>query len=178
MPTSCEVGQWVTPKCKNIISNIHKKAKLFISLTHHPMKKYLALGLISSLLLTSCSVDWNDAKEKKIGELERQIVNNNLNLQEKCSKKTKEYFDSQWFNSKDGDIYENHYNNYLGKCFIKITSSSYSEKDKSTFITISVIDVYEWKIYGNRSWDSGSSKESFLIMQLNFDEEMKEFMEN
>ena len=29
------------------------------------MKKYLALGLLSSLLLTSCSVDWNDAKEKR-----------------------------------------------------------------------------------------------------------------
>ena len=27
------------------------------------MKKYLALGLISSLLLTSCSVDWNDKEE-------------------------------------------------------------------------------------------------------------------
>lgn len=36
------------------------------------MKKYLALGLLSSLLLTSCSVDWNDehASFKKKQECE------------------------------------------------------------------------------------------------------------
>lgn len=38
------------------------------------MKKYLALGLLSSFLLTSCSIDWNDAKEKRIEELEKQIT--------------------------------------------------------------------------------------------------------
>jgi hypothetical protein len=38
------------------------------------MKTYLALGLLSSLLLTSCSVDWNDEKEKRIGEKKDPVV--------------------------------------------------------------------------------------------------------
>ncbi|MDD5197494.1 MAG: hypothetical protein PHN60_01400 [Candidatus Gracilibacteria bacterium] len=38
------------------------------------MKHYLALTLLSSLLLTSCSVDWNDGNVKKIGELEKQVT--------------------------------------------------------------------------------------------------------
>lgn len=98
------------------------------------MKKYLALGLLSSILLTSCSVDWNDEKEKRIGELEKQVAEiknirekekaaNNLDLQDKCSKESKEYFNEYL---KDFDIssiyasYSNHYNSSLNKCFIQI----------------------------------------------------------
>jgi len=55
----------------------------FTPTTH--MKHYLALSLLSSLLLTSCSVDWNDANVKKIGELEKQVTemkkDKNLELQ-------------------------------------------------------------------------------------------------
>ncbi|MCA9377855.1 hypothetical protein KC711_02975, partial [Candidatus Peregrinibacteria bacterium] len=39
------------------------------------MKKILPIFLASLLLLSSCSVDWNDEKDKKISELEeKQIV--------------------------------------------------------------------------------------------------------
>lgn len=47
---------------------------IFTHLPPYYMKKYLALGLLSSLLLTSCSMDWNDANVKKIGELEKQVT--------------------------------------------------------------------------------------------------------
>ena len=36
------------------------------------MKKYVIL-LIPLLLLSSCSIDWNDEKDKKISELNGQI---------------------------------------------------------------------------------------------------------
>ena len=38
------------------------------------MKKYLVFGLLASLFLTSCSVDWNDEKDKKIGELKEKVT--------------------------------------------------------------------------------------------------------
>ncbi len=41
-------------------------------LTIHTVK--LSLLLISLLLLSSCTIDWNDGKDKKIAELEKQIT--------------------------------------------------------------------------------------------------------
>lgn len=38
------------------------------------MKKYIPLLLITSLLLSSCSIDWNDEKDKRIAELEEKIA--------------------------------------------------------------------------------------------------------
>lgn len=38
------------------------------------MNKLFAFILASTILLTSCSVDWDDVKDKKITELERQVA--------------------------------------------------------------------------------------------------------
>jgi hypothetical protein len=48
------------------------------------MRKLLLI-LIPLLFLSSCTIDWNDEKDKKITELEKQVTNNNIELQEKCS---------------------------------------------------------------------------------------------
>lgn len=37
------------------------------------MKKIILLTLTSSLFLSSCSIDWNDAKEERIAELTTQV---------------------------------------------------------------------------------------------------------
>ena len=39
------------------------------------MQKLFTIFMISLLILTGCSVDWNDAKDKKIGELNSEIAN-------------------------------------------------------------------------------------------------------
>lgn len=36
------------------------------------MKKILPIFLIPIILLSSCTIDWNDEKDKKIAELEKQ----------------------------------------------------------------------------------------------------------
>lgn len=38
------------------------------------MRKLSALLLVIVFLLTSCSIDWNNEKDKKIGELEKQVM--------------------------------------------------------------------------------------------------------
>jgi hypothetical protein len=51
------------------------------------MKKItLILTIIISLLLTSCSIDWNDEKDKKISELEKQIQNDTFEKNNQCIK--------------------------------------------------------------------------------------------
>ena len=47
------------------------------------MHKLGILILTSIVLLSSCSIDWNDEKEKKIGELEAQIAIPKLQLAQK-----------------------------------------------------------------------------------------------
>ena len=44
----------------------------------------LAITLIGTLFLASCSVDWNDEKEKKIVELEKKLNNDIFKKKNEC----------------------------------------------------------------------------------------------
>lgn len=48
------------------------------------MKKILILCVL--LLLSSCSIDWNWEKDKKIAELEKQIKNDTFKKKQECAK--------------------------------------------------------------------------------------------
>jgi hypothetical protein len=48
--------------------------------------KSLTLLLIPLLLLSSCAIDWNDEKDKKIAELEKQIQDDSFKKKQECSK--------------------------------------------------------------------------------------------
>lgn len=45
------------------------------------MKKYITIGFLTLLLLTSCSVDWNDEKDKKIVDLQNVQLETNKQLE-------------------------------------------------------------------------------------------------
>lgn len=73
--------------------------------------KHLIFLLIPLLFLSSCSIDWNDEKDKRIGELEKQILNDIFkkkqeclkykeNLQEKYSNDLNYYFSNIFYSSK------------------------------------------------------------------------------
>lgn len=86
-------------------------------------KRYLILLLIlSAILLSSCSIDWNDEKDKKIKELEQQIQDDTFKKNQECNKlfeekKEKIYWDQQeqirlwinfvsiWFSKKINSCY-------------------------------------------------------------------------
>ena len=48
------------------------------------MKKLLLIILISNYLLSSCSVDWNDGKDKRIAELEKTIQDDTFQKNKEC----------------------------------------------------------------------------------------------
>lgn len=50
------------------------------------MKKLLPFILLTSLLLSACSIDWTDSKEKKIAELEKQIQEDIFKKKQECEK--------------------------------------------------------------------------------------------
>ena len=50
------------------------------------MKKYIVIFLTSALLLSSCTIDWNDQKDKKISELEKQIASDLFKKRQECEK--------------------------------------------------------------------------------------------
>lgn len=48
--------------------------------------KSITLLLIPLLFLSSCTIDWNDEKDKKIAELEKQIQDDNFKKKQECGK--------------------------------------------------------------------------------------------
>ncbi len=48
--------------------------------------KNLILLLIPLIFLTSCTIDWNDEKDKKILELEKQIQDDTFKKKQECTK--------------------------------------------------------------------------------------------
>lgn len=48
------------------------------------MKKIISLLLLSLLILSSCSIDWNNEKEQKIVELEKQISDMSFERNKEC----------------------------------------------------------------------------------------------
>ncbi len=72
------------------------------------MKKLLPFILLTSLLLSACSIDWNDEKDKKIAELEKQVKSISFEKQKECSKFEKEMMEhlmSTSVVSKDDTVY-------------------------------------------------------------------------
>lgn len=62
--------------------------------------KSLTLLLIPLLLLSSCSIDWNDEKDKKIVELERKIFSSYTEKQIHCSERAQEYIKTTPFSNE------------------------------------------------------------------------------
>lgn len=52
--------------------------------------KSIILLLIPLLFLSSCTIDWNDEKDIKIAELEKQIQDDTFNKKQECTKYTSE----------------------------------------------------------------------------------------
>jgi len=81
----------------------------------------------------------NKQLERRISELSRPKVS--LEVQRQCSQQAKLAFDSDHLDRDAGDSssYSNHYNPYLGKCFVLIKHSAGSHPSLDIFLT----DAYE-----------------------------------
>jgi hypothetical protein len=62
----------------------NSKNQNFLSLYFPTMKKLLPIFLIPLILLSSCSIDWNDEKDKKIAELEQKVQELEENTISRC----------------------------------------------------------------------------------------------
>lgn len=69
-----------------------------------------------------------------------------FDLQERCSNQARKEFQSLGWKSSEGDIYSNHYNPELHKCFMLI------ESHKGPTITKNLSDAYEGRTYGHYFW--------------------------
>lgn len=48
--------------------------------------KFSLLLIPLLLFMTSCTIDWNDEKDKKIAELEKQVQDDIFNKKQECTK--------------------------------------------------------------------------------------------
>jgi hypothetical protein len=73
------------------------KKEIILIIKFYFMKKIISLSLLSILLLSSCSIDWNDEKDKKISsqndkisKLEKQLEDNKKEKEDDLFKKKQE----------------------------------------------------------------------------------------
>jgi hypothetical protein len=52
--------------------------------TYYPIMSRLTILLIPLILLSSCTIDWNDEKDAKITELEKQIQDDTFKKKQEC----------------------------------------------------------------------------------------------
>lgn len=114
-------------------------------------------GVLLLFTLAGCDNDRLAKLEKQTAALESQLAAvqkaNQLDLQAKCSKDAKVWFDERWASGRDRNTlildFTNHYNLAKNKCFVQVEfrftlGSSWAE-------TLSVFDVYENQKYGDFS---------------------------
>lgn len=157
------------------------------------MKSFAPL-LIPLLFLSSCSIDWNDEKDVKIAELEKQLVESNQANKEKCSEVAERKF-TQWKNDNESALekgfwnkaysssdYNNYYNIKLNKCLISIRETIiykerdeidsneflidlFENKDVWSFVTYSTKDEKD-KIVSCEVWETKcTSKDEFINLK-------------
>ena len=122
--------------------------------------KPFTLLLVPLLFLSSCSIDWNDEKDKEITKLKEKILESNISNQEKCSEVAGKKF-IQWKNDSENALlkgfwdkaysssdYNNFYNISLNKCFISIQETIFYKERDEIDVNEFLIDVFENKDVG------------------------------
>lgn len=82
--------------------------------------KSLTLLLIPLLLLSSCTIDWSDEKDKKITELEKQIQDDTFSKKQECLKY--EVIVKEKYNDDENYYFSNiFYSNKYDSCLYRIS---------------------------------------------------------
>lgn len=123
------------------------------------MKSIFKLFTLSLCMIFLVACQQNEKAPKSASENLSHAASpkEEYDLQERCGKRAEEYFKREYgngiSNTKDGQsmtVYTNHYNKKLNKCFILLTTTNVTYKDKkvssSTFR--SLYDINENKEYG------------------------------
>ncbi len=123
------------------------------------MKAKTALGILFSLgLFVGCDTDRIAKLEKENADLkakvEKQSAAENFDLQAKCSKDARIWFNENWSGSKKALFldFTNHYEAKLNKCFILVEYHLNSDKgapgEYLWVNDVNLYDVYENSKYG------------------------------
>jgi hypothetical protein len=127
----------------------------------------LAVVFVAVGSFLSCDLEDRTAKlEKNVQELQeknkKQDATAEYDLQAKCAKDSKAWFNEQWASDKDTLLltYTNHYNKASNSCFIFVEyhHTTYSGKTASSWMN----NMSLWNIYeNNQIGDISESHENF-----------------
>jgi hypothetical protein len=84
-----------------------------------------------------------------------------LELQKKCADQSASEFKTWGWNKKPLAGYDNHYQQNLNKCFVRIENSEFTNNVPATSITVS--DAYEGKVYGDYQWINTEGKKYWEV---------------
>jgi hypothetical protein len=121
-----------------------------------PMRLYIMAFGAFLLVATGCGQDKKIAALEKqnqelMAEIEKSHATTDYDLQEKCSKDARAYFNENWPHDDDTLYldFTNHYNNSMNKCFILVEYRYSHGREYSWANDIALWDVYENRKYAN-----------------------------
>jgi len=122
------------------------------------MKKIRSIVMIIIVFVLMVSIGYSENKTKKQSSVSAKNIKEDYDLQERCGKQSKEWFEKEWGSENSNtssDIldvnifYSNHYNKKQNKCFVLLTHKIKSKvKEKYSLTVKSMIDINENNSYG------------------------------
>jgi hypothetical protein len=98
-----------------------------------------------AILIVAVSVGYHFIS---ISSKQQQIVNNDISSQTKCADEAKQYFENHKNDLSPLQNYENHWNQKLNTCFIKITSTYFDSPTSNSGTGIELDDAIGGVYYG------------------------------
>ena len=124
----------------------------------------IAIGALAWLLTSELAA--NNQQRKQLEQLTTQLAGKskleNLQLQEKCTEQAEKVFRALGYQGNqqngNGDVYQSHYNQKLGKCFMAIESTNVTTRPGTMFSNKILLDAYERREYAEYTWISQKDK--------------------
>lgn len=113
------------------------------------MRRHILIALAVLLILPACDIDRVDKLEKENASLKAALAKrdaaSDLDLQEKCSKASKNWFRENFPADKDTVLLDetNHFNKKMNKCFVLVEYHFNAGYGGSWYNDITLWDVFE-----------------------------------
>ena len=115
-----------------------------------------AIGVLSLFLLGGCDYVKDKTTEKPSPDKTLELTKNSsldedLKYSQLCAKAAKEFRSQpEWANEDEPRTFTSHFNKKMGKCLVKITSSSIASEGKAVLETQHVYDALEGTVLGGQ----------------------------
>ncbi|MGC2247298.1 MAG: hypothetical protein WA609_11905 [Terriglobales bacterium] len=115
------------------------------------------------LIVIPMSRGRHDVAQQSITKADSLSKSESLELQERCSNQAAVAFRRDGFKTEQGDLFYNHYNEKLNKCFVQYESRDSKLYPGTVYLNKVLSDAFEGKVFGTYTWHSDKDKKYWEV---------------